>query len=68
MSSQNQLRYLNTIDWTLLALLCVSDLVLKPPKDLVVLAIECMCALYSTAALIVGLKDDGKKAQSLRSQ
>lgn len=64
MLSQNQLRYLVTIGFALLALLFASDLLLKPPRELVSLAISCISALYFTATLFVGLKE-GKKAQSL---
>lgn len=60
MLSQNQSRYLNTIGFALLALLFASDLLLKPPKELVLLAIGCLSALYFTATLFVGLKE-GKK-------
>lgn len=56
MLSQNQSRYLVTIGFALLALLFASDLLLKPPKELVLLAIDCISALYFTATLFVGLK------------
>ena len=46
MLSQNQSRYLDTIGFTLLASLFASDLLLKPPKELVSLAIDCISALY----------------------
>lgn len=46
MLSQNQSRYLTTIGFALLALLFASDLLLKPPKELVLLAIDCISALY----------------------
>lgn len=55
---------MNTIGFALLALLFASDLLLKPPKELVLLAIDCISALYFTATLFVGLKER-KKAQSL---
>ena len=45
MLSQNQSRYLNTIGFALLALLFASDLLLKPPKELVSLAIARISAL-----------------------
>ena len=45
MQSQNQSRYLTTIGFALLALLFASDLLLKPPKELVSLAIACISAL-----------------------
>ena len=64
MLSQNQSRYLTTIGFALPALLFASDLLLKPPEELVSLAIDCISALYFTAALFVGLKER-KKAQSL---
>ncbi len=57
MLSQNQSRYLVTIGFALLALLFASDLLLKPPKELVLLAIDCISALYFTATLFVGLKE-----------
>lgn len=60
MLSQNQSRYLTTIGFALLALLFASDLLLKPPKELVSLAIDCISALYFTATLIVGLKERKK--------
>lgn len=60
MLSQNQSRYLDTIGFTLLAPLFASDLLLKPPKELVSLAIDCISALYFTATLIVGLKERKK--------
>ena len=53
MLSQNQSRYLVTIGFTLLASLFASDLLLKPPKELVLLAIDCISALYFTATLFV---------------
>ena len=56
MLSQNQSRYLTTIGFALLALL------LKPPKELVLLAIDCISALYFTATLIIGLKERKKGA------
>lgn len=62
MLSQNQSRYLDTIGFTLLASLFASDLLLKPPKELVSLAIDCISALYFTATLIVGLKERKKSA------
>jgi hypothetical protein len=62
MLSQNQSRYLVTICFTLLALLFASDLLLKPPKELVLLAIDCISALYFTATLFVGLKERKKGA------
>lgn len=49
MLSQNQSRYLDTIGFALLASLFASDLLLKPPKELVLLAIDCISALYFTA-------------------
>ena len=64
MLSQNQSRYLVTIGFTLLASLFASDLLLKPPKELVLLAIDCISALYFTATLFVGLKE--RKKGSLR--
>lgn len=60
MLSQNQSRYLTTIGFALLALLFASDLLLKPPKELVLLAIDCLSALYFTATLFVGLKERKK--------
>ena len=45
-----------------LASLFASDLLLKPPKELVSLAIACISALYFTATLIVGLKERKKGA------
>ena len=60
MLSQNQSRYLVTIGFALLALLFASDLLLKPPKELVLLAIDCISALYFTATLFVGLKERKK--------
>ncbi len=39
MLSQNESRYLDTIGFALLASLFASDLFLKPPKELVLLAI-----------------------------
>lgn len=62
MLSQNQSRYLTTIGFALLALLFASDLLLKPPKELVSLAIDCISVLYFTAALFVGLKERKKGA------
>lgn len=62
MLSQNQSRYLTTIDFALLALLFASDLLLKPPKEFVLLAIDCLSALYFTATLFVGLKERKKGA------
>ena len=62
MLSQNQSRYLVTIGFALLALLFASDLLLKPPKELVSLAMSCISALYFTATLFVGLKE-GKKGE-----
>lgn len=62
MQSQNQSRYLTTIGFALLALLFASDLLLKPPKELVSLAIACISALYFTATLFVGLKERKKDA------
>ena len=60
MLSQDESRYLNTIGFALLALLFASDLLLKPPKELVLLAIDCISALYFTATLFVGLKERKK--------
>ena len=57
MLSKNQSRYLVTIGFALLALLFASDLLLKPPKELVSLAISCIFALYFTATLFVGRKE-----------
>lgn len=57
MLSQNQSRYLVTIGFALLALLFVNDLLMKPPKELVSLAIACISVLYFTATLFVGLKE-----------
>lgn len=62
MLSQNHSRYLVPIGFTLLASLFASDLLLKPPKELVLLAIDCISALYFTATLIVGLKERKKGA------
>lgn len=62
MLSQNQSRCLTTIGFALLALLFASDLLLKPPKELVLLAIDCISALYFTATLIIGLKERKKGA------
>lgn len=62
MLSQNQSRYLTTIGFALLTLLFASDLLLKPPKELVLLAIDCLSALYFTATLFVGLKERKKGA------
>lgn len=62
MLSQNQSRYLVPIGFTLLAALFASDLLLKPPKELVLLAISCLSALYFTATLFVGLKERKKGA------
>ena len=62
MLSQNQSRYLNTIGFALLALLFASDLLRKPPNELVLLAIDCMSALYFPATLIIGLKERKKGA------
>ena len=62
MQSQNQSRYLTTIGFALLALLFASDLLLKPPKEFVLLAIDCLSALYFTATLFVGLKERKKGA------
>ena len=61
MLSQNQSRYLDAIGFTLLASLFASDLLLKPPKELVSLAIACISALYFTATLFVGLKERKKR-------
>lgn len=62
MQSQNQSRHLTTIGFALLALLFASNLLLKPPKELVSLAIACISALYFTATLFVGLKEMKKSA------
>ena len=62
MLSQTQSRYLTTIGFALLALLFASDLLLKPPKELVSLAIACISALFFTAPLFVGLKETNKGA------
>lgn len=62
MLSQNQSRYLVTIGFTLLASLFAIDLLLKPPKELVSLAIDYISALYFTATLFVGLKERKKGA------
>lgn len=62
MLSQNQSRYLDTIDFILLASLFASDLLLKPLKELVLLAIDCISALYFTATLFVELKERKKGA------
>lgn len=62
MLSQNQSRYLVPIGFTLLAALFASDLLLKPPKELVLLAIDCISALYFAATLFVGLKERKKGA------
>lgn len=62
MQSQNQSRYLTTIGFALLALLFASDLLLKPPKELVSLAISCISALYFTTTLFIGLKERKKGA------
>ena len=62
MLSQNQSRYLATIGFALLALLFASDLLLKPPKEFVSLAISCISVLYFTATLFVGLKERKKSA------
>ena len=62
MLSQNHSRYLVPIGFTLLASLFASDLLLKPPKELVSLAISCISALYFTATLFVGLKEREKSA------
>lgn len=67
MQSQNQSRYLTTIGFALLALLFASDLLLKPPKELVSLAIACISALYFTATLFVGLKEERKKGAVVAS-
>lgn len=62
MLSQNQSRYLVPIGFTLLAALFASDLLLKPPKELALLAIDCLSALYFTATLFVGLQERKKGA------
>lgn len=62
MLSQNHSRYLVPIGFTLLASLFASDLLLKPPKELVLLAIDCISALYFTAILFIGLKERKKGA------
>lgn len=62
MLSQNQSRYFDTIGFILLASLFASDLLLEPPKELVLLAIDCISALYFTATLFVGLKERKKSA------
>lgn len=62
MLSQNHSRYLVPIGFTLLASLFASDLLLKPPKELVLLAIDCISALYFTATLFIGLKESKKGA------
>lgn len=62
MLSQNHSRYLVPIGFTLLASLFASDLLLKPPKELVLLAIDCISALYFTANLFIGLKERKKGA------
>lgn len=62
MLSQNQSRYLNTIGFALLASLFASDLLLKPPNELVSLDISCISALDFTATLFVGLKERNKGA------
>lgn len=62
MLSQNHSRYLVPIGFTLLASLFASDLLLKPPKELVSLAISCISALYFTATSFVGLKERKKGA------
>ena len=62
MQSQNQSRYLTTIGFALLALLFASDLLLKPPKELVLLAIDCFSALYFTATLFIVLMERKKGA------
>lgn len=60
MMSQNQSRFLAAIGFALLALLLVIDLLLKPSKELVSLAITCISALYFTATLFIGLKGRNK--------
>lgn len=62
MLSQNQSRCLSAIGFALLALLLVIDLLLKPSKELVSLAIACISVLYFTATLFVGLKERNKGA------
>ena len=62
MLSQNHSRYLVPIGFTLLASLFASDLLLKPPKELVLLAIDCISALYFPATLFIGLKERKKGA------
>lgn len=62
MLSQNHSRYLVPIGFTLLASLFASDLLLKPPKELVLLAIDCISALYFTATLFIGPKERKKGA------
>ena len=62
MLSQNQSRYLATIGFALLASLFAIDLLLKPPEELVSLAISCISAIYFTATLFVGLKERKKGA------
>ena len=62
MLSQNQSRYVATIGFALRASLFASDLLLKPPKELVSLAISCISAIYFTATLFVGLKERKKGA------
>ena len=62
MLSQNHSRYLVPIGFTLLASLFASDLLLKPPKELVLLAIDCISALCFTATLFIGLKERKKGA------
>ena len=62
MLSQNHSRYLVPIGFALLASLFASDLLLKPPKELVLLAIDCISALYCTATLFIGLKERKKGA------
>ena len=62
MQSQNQSRYLTTIGFALLALLFASDLLLKPPKELVSLAKACISDHYFKATIIVGLKERKKGA------
>ena len=61
MLSQNQSRYLNTIGFALLALLFASDLLLKPPKEFVLLAIDCLSALYFTGNPIRRTKGEEKR-------
>lgn len=61
MLSQNQSRYLNTIGFALLALLFASDLLLKPPKELVSLAISCISAIDFTATLFRRTKGEEKR-------